>query len=104
MAAHRLESFSLEEPLSYVVLSEHWDMRPEEKLARLRSEPERALEDRELAIDLRVCRTGLVCTIRPHSHRLPLCHVSPHVSRGNCRHLPAAEERHQVELDLAFHV
>jgi hypothetical protein len=79
----------LEESSPHVAFLQHRDVRADHHFAALRSERVRALERRELAIDLPIRRVG----------RLARGGVAPHVGGRDLRSTPAAEVGEQVQLD-----
>ena len=92
--AHRLELPRLEEPAPHVVLAQEGDVRPRREGARRDREREGALEHRQLPVDGRVLR----------ALALPPADVPADVRRRDCGHAAAAEERLEVQAQVALDV
>ena len=93
-AADGLELVPLEEPASHIVFAQKGDVRSRRKCPCPDREGERALQDRQLAIDGGVLR-ALV---------LPTDDVPSDVGGGDGGHAAAAEERREMQAHVPFDV
>src|SRR5947209_4909734 len=92
--ADALEVVALEEPRPDVPFLEHWNVRLRMERPALHRQGERALDDRELAVDAGRLRLRLEACRR----------VGADVRGRNGRHPAAAEERLQVQRDAGLDV